>query len=98
MPGEVTLEEGFVEGDVLDRDQILVRLARDHPIHQQKGKAVRQHRDDAGDVERIAALVVVIGHGCSQCSANSLRISWSRRLKRAALRRQSLCAWSAVPE
>ena len=41
-PGEVSLEERFVEGDVLDRDHA-VFFKLEHPVEEQEGIPVRQH-------------------------------------------------------
>ena len=40
--GKMSVEEGLVERDVLDRDCPLVALQLDHPVDQQKGVTVRQ--------------------------------------------------------
>jgi hypothetical protein len=43
VAGEMALEEGLVDGHVLERAQPLVRLDLQHAIHQQERIAMRQH-------------------------------------------------------
>src|SRR5712691_2857659 len=50
---EMAGKERLVDGDVLDREEPLARLAFEHPIHQKHGIAVRQVLQDLADVHRL---------------------------------------------
>jgi hypothetical protein len=52
MAWKVTLEERFIDGHVLERDQTASRFELDHAIDEQEGIAMREHLDDAVYVDR----------------------------------------------
>ncbi len=50
LAGKMALEEGLIDGDVLDRRALLLAIHINHPVDEKKGIAVRQQLHDAGDV------------------------------------------------
>src|SRR5262249_11640908 len=59
-PGKMSLEEGLVEGDVLDRDHA-VFLKLEHTVEEQEGIPVRQHPEHPVELGNL-----VFGHSGSQ--------------------------------
>jgi hypothetical protein len=52
VSGKVTGEEGLVHRDALHGHQLLHRLHRHHPVHEQEGEPVREDGLDGGDVHQ----------------------------------------------
>src|SRR5690606_1566499 len=95
----VALEERFVEGDVLDRAQALVRVEFDHAVDQQERIAVRQHPHDARDIHGHRRGGMGLGHSSGSFKgALTRRASASSWRERAALRRHARFSWTGVPE
>src|SRR5947207_1964189 len=80
--GKMSSEKGFVDRDVLDRDDTMLAREINHAVNQQKGKPVGQDAQYVLNVQ-----LDVLGFGCPRFGC--LR-SWAQRFSHAVWRNSRL--------